>query len=155
VKLSEHFSLAELHASQTATRRGIDNTPPPAARAELRRLVGLILQPLRTDLQRPIVVSSGYRSPVLNERIGGAAKSAHVQGRAADISVPGMPITDVCRRIAALRLPYRQLIHEGTWVHVEVSQAGTAPKREHLTANFTAGRATYTRGIDGVPQAPD
>lgn len=153
--LSKHFSLAELHASQTATRRGIDNMPPPAARAELQRLVDLILQPLRTDLRRAIVISSGYRSPKLNAAIGGAAKSAHLEGRAADLVVPGMSITDVCRRIAALRLPYRQLIHEGTWVHVEVAPAGAAPKREHLTAHFAAGRATYTRGIDGVIQAPD
>lgn len=151
--LSQHFALSELHASQTAVRRGLDNAPPPAVRAELQRLVDLILQPLRTDLNRPIVVSSGYRSPAVNAAIGGAAGSAHMAGRAADISVPGMTIADVCRRIAALRLPYRQLIHEGTWVHVEIAPAGTPPKREQLTAHFAAGRATYTRGIEGVPSA--
>lgn len=33
----------------------------------------------------PLIVNSGYRTAVYNDRIGGAAKSQHVEGRALDL----------------------------------------------------------------------
>ena len=143
MSLSAHFSLDEMVASQTAARRGIDNTPPPEVVDELRRLCGTVLQPLRDSLGRPIVVSSGYRSPALNRAIGGAAASDHMHGRAADISVPGMPVAELCRRIALLRLPYRQLIDEySAWCHVAIPAVGQTARREQLTARRAANGGT-------------
>lgn len=147
--LSKSFALSEFVVSQTAARRGIDNTPPVAAVAELRRLADHVLQPLRDALQRPIVVSSGYRSPVLNSAVGGASSSAHMRGQAADITVPGVPVVEVARAILRLDLPVDQVIDEfGQWVHVAVAPTGTVPRRQQLTARRGAdGRTVYSKGI--------
>ena len=76
----KYFSIAELTASQTATRRRIDNTPDEEAIDNLSLLLRHVLDPLRIALG-PVFISSGYRSPRLNRAIGGARNSQHVVGR--------------------------------------------------------------------------
>ena len=144
MNLSPHFTLAELVESQTAARKGIDNTPPPAAVAGLVRVAALLEQ-VRALVGGPITVSSGYRCPALNKAIGGAANSAHVLGLAADITAPGMTPQALAKLIQGAGLPFDQLIYEGTWVHVGLS-AGP-PRRQVLTATFIDGRASYSVGI--------
>lgn len=148
MNLSAHFTLAELSVSQTAARRGLDNTVPLEVVPSLRRLVDLVLQPLRDALGRPIVVTSGYRAPAVNAAVGGAAQSAHMRGLAADIIVPGLSVRDVCREIVRLQLPFDQLIREfDAWTHVAVVPAGREPRREQLTATRGASGTVYTKGI--------
>jgi zinc D-Ala-D-Ala carboxypeptidase len=123
MRLSEHFTLDELTVSETAERMGIDNDPPDDIIPNLRALA-VALEMVREALgDRPVVVTSGYRSPVLNRIVGGSRESAHLQGYAADFTCPGFgsPL-DVCRAVvAAGRIPYDQLIHEfGRWVHLSV-----------------------------------
>ena len=79
------FTFDELIRSATAERLGIDNFPDPEEMDNLHMLAEKILQPLRDAWQRPIVVSSGYRSPALNKALGGARNSQHLYGEAADI----------------------------------------------------------------------
>lgn len=149
IRLSPSFTLDEFVTSQAATRRGLDNTPPAAAIDNLVRLCADVLQPLRDALARPVVVSSGYRSPAVNEAVGGATRppSAHMEGRAADIGVPGMSPLDVCRQVIARRLPFDQVIYEGGWCHVSVAPAGTRPRGQVLTARFGGGDVQYTVGL--------
>lgn len=148
MNLSENFTLDEMLLSQTATRRGIDNTPTSTIIAELQRLAQTILQPLRDHLGRPIVVSSGYRSPPLNRAVGGAQNSDHMYGRAADIVVPSMKPRDVALTIVELRLPFSQCIVEGgRWVHVSIGDPSVEPRREQLTAVFGPGGTQYLTGI--------
>ena len=148
MRISPSFELSELLHSQTAIRRGIDNTPTSAIVAELQRLAQTILQPLRDHLGRPVVVSSGYRSPALNQAVGGAPNSAHVQGRAADITVPGVKPREVALAIVALGLPFDQVILEGgSWVHVAIAGDGVRPRKEQLTAVFGPGGVSYLQGI--------
>jgi len=144
MKLTEHFTLAEMTDSQTATRRGISNTPSAAIIVNLKR-VAEFLEQVRALVGGPITVSSGYRSPDLNKAIGGAANSAHVLGLAADINAPGVTSKTLARLIQAAGLPFDQLIFEGTWVHVGLS--ASSPRRQVLTATFVGGRATYSIGI--------
>jgi hypothetical protein len=148
MKLSRSFDLEEFLVSQTATRRGIPNIPSEAVVDELTRLCSLILQPLRDRLARPIVISSGYRSPMLNEAIGGAKNSDHMKGRAADIVVPSMAVRDVCGLVIGMGLPFDQLIHEQTWTHVSIAPVGVLPGREQLTAIFTHTGVRYLKGIE-------
>lgn len=146
--LSRHFSLAEMISSDTAARQGINNAPGPDEIDNLKRLCALVLEPLRAAIGRPVVVTSGYRSPALNAVIGGSASSDHCFGRAADIKVPEMPALEVCEAIRALDLPYKQVIHEfGAWCHVSIPAAGDVPRRELLTAVKAGGQTRYLRGL--------
>ena len=144
MNLSPHFSLAELVASQVATRKGIDNTPAPAIVANLTRLAALLEQ-VRALVGAPIAISSGYRSPALNKAVGGAANSAHVLGLAADIGTAKLAPKALALLIRQSDIAFDQLIYEGTWVHIALS-AGT-PRRQVLTAKFAGGGVSYVAGI--------
>ena len=79
MKLSANFSLAELIKSQTATRKGIDNTPSPGHQDNLKSLCTHVLQPVREHFGRVVTVSSGYRSPELCTAIGSKTTSQHAK----------------------------------------------------------------------------
>ena len=146
MQLSEHFELAEFLVSETAARRGIANEPTPEINENLRRLCQLVLEPLRVKLARPVVITSGYRSPALNRAIGGSPTSHHMQGRAADLIVPGMTPLLVCQAAHQLKLPCVQIIHDfGRWTHLAV-----AISNEHtplLTAKLNQGKTVYETGL--------
>ncbi len=123
MNLSRHFTLAEMTRSETATRERIDNQPGAAVIESLRQLCAAVLDPLRDALGSAIKVNSGYRSPALNQRIGGAANSQHVQGQAADLQAPAVSVLDLFKRVIQLGLPFDQVIYEAQnattkWVHV-------------------------------------
>jgi hypothetical protein len=93
IQLSPHFKLSELTASATARENGIDNTPPPEIVDNLSPLCEGTLEPLREEIKLPVVITSGYRCKVLNERITHhSATSQHMQGEAADFVVQGSKI---------------------------------------------------------------
>jgi len=118
LKLSPNFHLDEFVTSQTAARRGIDNRPTPEVIKRLRN-TAKNLEKVRAVLGKPILISSGYRSPALNKAVGGSATSDHMTGDAADFISPGFgsPIA-VCRAIVAAGIKFDQLIEEGTWIHI-------------------------------------
>lgn len=144
MNLSPHFTLAELTHSETAVRKGLDNTPPALVVENLRRLA-LGLEQVREVLACPVIVTSGYRSPAVNRAIGGSSMSAHCDGHAADIIAPahGTPL-QVARTLRDSRLAFDQIIHEGGWVHISFAPA---MRRQVLTAHFHGGPATYTAGV--------
>lgn len=120
ISLSRHFSLDELTLSQTAERNHIDNHPPQAVITNLYRTAeGLEL--VREALgNNPLSISSGYRSPDLNRRIGGAANSQHVEGKAADFTCPafGTP-RQIATALKKTGIKFDQLILEyDRWVHI-------------------------------------
>lgn len=137
--LTPHFSLEEL---TTTELRGLENRPPPEVVENLRR-TALALEAVRTLLgDRPILVSSGYRSPDVNRRVGGAANSAHMSGQAVDFTCWsfGDP-AEICRTIAGSAIEYDQLIDELTWCHI-----GFGPRRRGQVLRRRGGR--YLRGLD-------
>ncbi|SEK02550.1 D-Ala-D-Ala carboxypeptidase family metallohydrolase [Paraburkholderia diazotrophica] len=147
-QLSPHFGLAEFTQSQTAIRRGINNTPSSAAIDNLTR-VAQLLESVRTLLgNQPISISSGYRSPGVNAAVGGAPNSRHLLGLAADFTCPsfGEP-RDICLKIKSSALIFDQLIFEGTWVHIGLSPAGEQVRQQILTAHFKGGTVTYTESV--------
>lgn len=115
----KYFTIKELTMSATAKNRGIDNTPSADAERNLRRLVATVLDPARERLGSPIIVNSGYRCNRLNEAVGGAKRSYHLQGRAADLTTRSR---EGNRRLWAIlsNLPHTELIweHSGVWIHV-------------------------------------
>lgn len=90
IQLSKHFKLSEFTRSSTATKYGIDNTPPLEVISNLQYLCQELLEPLREWMNEPIIISSGYRCPKLNSHpeVRGAAKSQHLTGEAADLHIP-------------------------------------------------------------------
>jgi hypothetical protein len=134
MQLSPNFSLKELTASETADRHGLDNTPTDEIIENLKHLAG-VLQEVRSILgNKPITVSSGYRSPTVNEKLGSKPTSDHCKGLAVDFICPSFGTPDeVVRQIMASDIPYKQVIREfDRWVHLAVSAPGEEPRRQAL-----------------------
>ena len=125
MKLSNHFSLAEFTKSQTAERCGIDNSPDKEHVDNLQKLCDEILQPIRDYFKKPVVISSGYRSPELSKKIGASSRSQHCRGEAADLEIPGVSNKELADFINE-NLNFDQVILEfhnpdeinSGWVHV-------------------------------------
>ena len=71
--------------SNTATRRGIDNTPNDDQLSNMELVAEEVFEPLRSYVGGPIKINSFFRSPKLNTAIGGSHKSQHCKGQAIDI----------------------------------------------------------------------
>lgn len=150
--LTVNFTLEEMTKSEAALRRGLDNTPPPEVISNLQRLCERVLQPVRNHYGKGVKVNSGYRSPEVNVAIGGAAKSDHMTGNAADIEIPGVPNHELASYIAQ-NLSFTQVILEfytlgvpdSGWVHVSYDPADL--KKQTLTAVKRDGKTVYLPGL--------
>ena len=90
MQLSKHFTLSEMEKSQTAVRKGISNK---AGSGEIKNLTDLcyeVLEPVRIKFDKPVIITSGYRSPELCEAIGSKATSQHAKGQAVDFEIMGV-----------------------------------------------------------------
>jgi uncharacterized protein YcbK (DUF882 family) len=134
MNLSPNFTLDELTASQTAARKGLDNTPNATEVANLVRVASL-LEEVRALLNKPILINSGFRSKAVNDAVGSRDTSQHRLGCAADIRVPGMTPREVVEACIEANIGYDQIIEEfGSWTHISVpNTASTAPRRQALT----------------------
>ena len=148
MKLTENFSLVELTKSQTAERKGIDNTPSTEHQENLKRLCESILQPIRDHFSRVVSVSSGYRSPELCIAIGSKTTSQHAKGQAADFEIFGLSNKELADWINE-NLYYDQLILEylkesdpnSGWVHCSFSLNGN--RKQYLRAYKENGKTKY------------
>ena len=84
-KISEHVSYKEGVHSNTAVRRGFDNTPDPDQLKCMHEVAQYLFEPLREWVGGPIKINSFFRSPELNKTIGGSGKSQHCHGQAIDL----------------------------------------------------------------------
>ena len=99
MRLSKNFTLAEFTKSQTATRKGLDNTPGAEHLESAKALFENVVQKVRDNFG-VTVINSGYRGPALNEAVGGSSKSQHCKGEAVDIECPGTGNYDVAKWIS-------------------------------------------------------
>ena len=83
--ISEHISYKEGTYSNTATRRGINNTPNDEQLTNMELIAEKIFEPLSAHVGGTIKINSFFRSPELNKAIGGSSKSQHCKGQAMDI----------------------------------------------------------------------
>ncbi len=84
--MAKYFTLSELTRSSVAQEQGIDNSLSEEIALRLKKLMDNLLDPVREMWDTNIWVTSGYRSPELNAAVGGAARSQHLAGEAADIT---------------------------------------------------------------------
>lgn len=144
--LSPHFSLSEFTVSETAARRGLNNQPATQQHYDNLKRTAETMEKVRTILgNKPIIVTSGYRSPEVNTAVGGASSSAHCSGLACDFSCPGAgtPL-DICRVLEPhmAELGIDQLIWEyDSWVHMGLS-AG-APRNMACTIDNNGFRTGF------------
>ena len=111
MKLTDNFSLEEMTRSATAEKKNIENVPNEEQIECLRQLCVHILQPLRDDFQKPLVVSSGFRSKKLSLLIKSKPTSQHCLGQATDFTIPGVDNKKVFKHIIE-NLPMDQVILE-------------------------------------------
>ena len=119
--ISEHFTLEELIASPTATRKNISEQfkPSDAIIQNLKKLCVNSLEDIRDLFNSPITITSGFRCNRLNREIGSVSKSQHTEGKAADFRINGYNIEEIYLRIKNSRIDYDQLIQEfDSWVHI-------------------------------------
>ena len=150
-KLSANLTLAEVTKSATAIRHGIDNLPSQEHYDNLKAIANKIFQPIREHFKCPIAVTSGYRSPALNAKIGGSKTSQHCNGEALDLDadvfgkITNKQIFDYIKT----NLDFDQLIWEfGTkdnpdWVHVSYKKDG-GNRKNTLRATKVNGKANYS-----------
>ena len=118
MRLSPHFTLDELTHSETAARLDIDNTPSEEIIDNLKFLSEK-LEYVRVLLGSPMLISSGYRSGLLNDALGSKRTSAHTRGLAVDFISPsfGTP-KEIVQAIVDSDIEYDQVILEfDRWVH--------------------------------------
>lgn len=128
--LSPNFTLHELLASQTATRKGITEQFEPSEEIidNLKFLCENLLEKLLTlNEDKPFFISSGYRCSRLNKAVGGVKNSQHVNGEAVDIDFNSKKANkDFYSKIKNSDILFDQLLneYEFSWVHVSLKKEG-------------------------------
>jgi hypothetical protein len=111
--------------------RSLDNTPDPAALANLQRLAEVLEQVREVLGGRVVMITSGYRSAAVNAACGSRESSQHRLGCAADIRVLGMTPDAVVKAITASGLPFDQCIREfDSWTHISIPNTPNAYPRK-------------------------
>ena len=152
MKLSENFTINEYIKSQTATRHDIDNSLSDEHLENAKKLFENVVQPVREEFGVTII-TSGYRSPELNEKIGGSSRSQHCKGEAVDLECIHASTAEVAFWIEK-NLDFDQLILEfykpgdpnSGWVHVSYKDEGN--RKSTLTASKINGKTVYTKGLN-------
>ena len=144
MNLSEHFTLEELTHSEVAERKNLDNTPNALEVSNLVRLAAL-LEEVRSLLNKPILLNSGFRSKAVNDSVGSKDTSQHRIGCAADIRVPGMTPKQVVEAVIASDIGSDQIIEEfGSWTHISVPDTAARPPRKQALIIDKAGTRIFS-----------
>lgn len=144
MKLSEHLDLIEVTRSEYAKRNGINNMPNAEYTENLIELAQKIFEPIRRHFNKPIHVSSGFRSKILNQKIGGSKNSQHTKGQALDIDQGNRKDNMEIFEFIKNNLPFDQLINEFgyDWIHVSYNTDGRQ-RGEVLDAIKEEGKTKY------------
>ena len=118
----------------------ISNTPSAEVLKNLQYGVDMVLDPLRRIIQKPIIITSGYRCEKLNKAVGGVANSWHQQGNAADIHIKdeenAREIFEILKTLPSVDTILFEHSNNSQWIHVQWNIAKTP--RHHYNFNFKA-----------------
>ena len=144
MKLSEHVSLPEFEHSETATRKGYNNSMNAEQILSAKELCEKIFEPLRKFRGSAINISSGFRGIQLNKAVSGSSSSQHCKGQAMDIKITAQEF-----HVIKDSLDFDQLIWEfgndeqPQWVHVSYDRFKTKQRNQVLRAVKVSGKTKY------------
>ena len=144
MKLSEYVSLSEFEHSETATRKGYNQSMTPEQIESAKELCEKIFEPLRKFRGAPIFISSGFRGQELNRAISGASGSQHCRGQAMDVKLTVKEF-----HLIKDNLDFDQLIAEfpvngiPSWIHVSYDRFKVKQRNEVLIAVKKNGKTVY------------
>ncbi len=114
-----NFKMSELIHSDIAIKHSINNMPDINSLDCMLDLIVYCLQPIREKLNKPMIITSGYRCNKVNKLVGGKSNSQHLKGQAVDFIVKGMTPKQIVEFICRSGISYDQLINEyDKWVHI-------------------------------------
>ena len=138
MQLSKHFTLEEMTRSMVASRKGIDNIPGAGEIKNLENVCYEVLEPTRAHFDKPLSISSGYRSEALCEAIGSKKTSQHAKGQAVDFEINGVPNIQVAYWLTN-NVDFYQCILEyykpgegqgnAGWIHCSYNEQGSNRKQ--------------------------
>nr|QJB21300.1 MAG: hypothetical protein [Microvirus sp.] len=108
VKLARHFRVKEFACKDGSPVVFIDD------------YLYNILDILRHKLGKPVIITSGYRTPEWNTKCGGAKYSYHMRGMAADIRVDGISAKELANKLNEIIPDECGIIVYKSWVHFDV-----------------------------------
>lgn len=138
---SSRYTLATLTRSGRAARDGIRNTPGGAERAALAALA--VQLDNITTYAGPLSITSGYRSPTLNDAVGGSDSSQHMHGEAVDCKSsrhPGIKLpTLLFRLVQGGKVQVDQVIYYPSTGHTHVSYTTKRSNRNEFRTKSDTG----------------
>lgn len=152
MKVTENFTKEELERSNTATRLGLPNICPSELTPNMLK-VATHLEQVRFHYGAPVNVLSCYRAPGVNSAVGGSATSAHRFALAADFTVQGRSVKEVCKWCSQNIVDFDQIIYEfgsnsdpfAGWIHMGFSNK--EPRKQCLTATKDSSKTVYSKGF--------
>ena len=122
MRISPHFMLSEFTRSKTADEKKIDNIPSVEQIKNITALCKIVLERVRKHFNKPVYITSGYRSKELNKAIGGSRYSQHMKGEAADFVVKDILTPKVFDFLIKSTISFDQCIFEkkgkSEWIHI-------------------------------------
>lgn len=149
MQLTDHFTKEEMERSSTAIRKGLNNTCPADLLPNMQKVADH-LELIRMHFNAPLRVLSCYRSPEVNKAVGGSKTSAHRFAMAADCTVDGVSVYNLCKWCADNIDDYDQIIFEfperpDCWMHIGFTNG--KPRKQLLTATKQKGKTVYQSGL--------
>lgn len=108
VKITNHFKVKEFACKDGSPIVFVDE------------YMTTLLEILRMKINKPIIITSGYRTPEHNKKVGGAKYSYHMRGMAADIRVDGMSAKEIANKLNEIVPNECGIIVYKNWVHFDV-----------------------------------
>ena len=146
MNLSAHVTLAEFERSDAAIRFGIENKMNEFEIERAKELCENVFEPIRAHLNKPIKINSGFRSAVVNKRMGGAKTSQHVLGEAVDLDLHERGLFEWIID----NIDFDQAIYEGgndvaaDWFHISFRKGRN--RKQALRMVKKAGKTSYKIG---------
>jgi len=145
MKISDNFHLEQFTSGElrNAAKAGVPYVVPPSVVTNIKTLVITMEQVLKV-LQKPIIITSGYRGPIRTEEIGDPVDSPHTTGLACDFICPAIELQEMCSLIDQSNIVFDQLIYYHSWGHLGLTTNPAGPRQQALTL---MGSGEFVSGI--------